>query len=539
MSVVIYGDGSKNNVTINNALLQNWTQEIVMDPSGTDVWFNRINFTVAGIIHYCTEPEKNQPVWMGTGSLDEIEASPQIIYANIIGILGTSRMILQVFNNDTASGPPILNVASARDYAVGTSIRSGTPIPGNFPPLRTSPFDGTDVDNGPKPKVFSISAIAGAKVLRVTMGFECCLPYSLNTAANLTSPEVLGNRWSVTEEMDDDYRVTRTISGHMRVSRFFSSTIYQESDIDTAEKQDWTTSPSYFDYRYLMIPSLEYGFKRSRVKVTNLPNSLEAEYTVIDRQIHYSAPWPATRFSATHRELTHDGMTLISHISVQVVGSLDVPKVMLGDVAMAIADARLNFIANKNYHILMRSYSDDIGESNAVSLEITIQRQGADGKDLRDVIGAVRAVIWTPFDAVIPQTIASLAPAMADRYFKDDDGKSHHDSTYSRLPATYGYSQPSGYAVQGKPESDSGGTMSPTVYNQAMAGQDRQPAVLAIMRCYQQTPFLDPTGKIPFAGQHRINQLYGNPIVPPATPANGQVNKTTLPPFMTPGAGGP
>jgi len=251
-------------------------------------------------------------------------------------------------------------------------------------------------------------------------------------------PVALSNRWSVEEGMDENCFTTRTIAGRMRLSTAVSAA---------------SVLP-----KYLVVPGLESGFRRSSVTFTVDKTGLECDYRIIDRQVHTAAPWPATKMNARHTQSTNDGLSMTSEVYVELEGSPAADKKALFARAMQVIDAKLNFAAIESEfktkyipeHI---SFTDHIGDVNRIE--------------------AVARFLETPAEDGIEKTFANLRKELGKPLVLPANDYGPYDPGISTPPAIYGYYPP---------------------FGESPAGSERRPSVQMLLQCYLQQPCVDKHG---------------------------------------------
>lgn len=342
-TTVIYND-----VELHNILTRSWDQEIVYDSSNTDVLFCRYKLQFSGIVHAQfvspTELPVHEPTWI---TLKNVEGDAQstadisALLATIKARLSEVRKPLQVYFGENLVLDCIpRNMLSASE----TSNRS-------------------DLDNGPKPKVVSITHVGGSKVFRITFSVECAMVQTHSGyAITSAQPEdkevewVLSNRWSVNETLDDKFFTTRTIRGKMRVS---------SPDIS-----------SFIGFKNIVVPSLEAGFRRDRIEYTVGENKLDIEYAVIDRQVYMSAPWPAVKMDAKYTESTDDGINCFAEVFVRLDGSPSSSVPLMLQRALQIVNSKIQYSTKSlqtSYRIEGCSITEHIGGENAVEVLMRVR----------------------------------------------------------------------------------------------------------------------------------------------------------------------
>jgi len=409
-----------NGITLFNTQTRLWDQEVRRDPSDTDVYYHLFRFRFETVLH--------RHALDGDGNQTDL-GSMVTNYKDLQSKLLKPRQTLVIYVSD--AGGNLQEIFRCRPCAGDINTYAGG--------LMLDPEH--DVDNGPKPVSFRILHVAGAQCMRSSYEITCAKVvcednYRTGSGDSISAmPLVLNNRWSADEAMDDNYFITRTIAGKLRLANPAAAT--------------GVTGKS------LVVPGLEIGFKRQALNFTTNTNGLECDYRVIDRQVHTAAPWPATKMSARHTEATNDGVNLSSAMQVELTGAPNSDKKMLIGRAIEIADARLNFLKNaKDFaetHVIEEiGVTDFVGPENRV--EMTIR------------------YLEVPHDKTNPigQLIGNLANAMGSRIenLETLPGQPEpYDPLRSWTPALYGYNP------------------------QSMA--DRSPATLLLLQCYLQQPCVD------------------------------------------------
>jgi hypothetical protein len=279
-------------------------------------------------------------------------------------------------------------------------------------------------------------------VFRVVFEIECALVESTAGSTGYL-PNVLNNRWSINETMDDRFFITRTISGKMRLRSL-------AVDLDAM--------------RTFIVPSLEDGFRRDRINYVVDPNGLNCTYEVVDKQIHTAAPWPAVRIEGTHSEHTSDSINTISTLHLRLEGHPGADKLALLTRGLQAVDARLfnnRGIDNLNKTSFVEDFTitDYIGDSNTIDINVSLRSTLTNvSPGDNEKLGNLSLATWgKPIDWV---------PMYGVPYFK----------TESQWP------WPGGYVSQG---------------GIGTAADDLRPAAMAVLFCYGQQPTVDA---------HRIRQ---------------------------------
>lgn len=420
MSTVVQYNG----IELHNVLTREWHQEIVYDNSKTDKLYNKFRITVEGICH--NQIPFSQQSWSSGQSVFALDGNNPAnlagMQALIVSTLGVSRKHFKMFVESSDIIPEIVLLEADGGAAVSIPI--------------------LDTDNGPKPSKIEIKEIVGNRIFKVVFTIEICL--SLCNIERYT-PFVLSNRWSVGETMDENFFTTRTIRGRMRLA--FSTF------------DNGSTVPAHA-VKSLAIPPLEDGFKRQSIDFVATENQLEAEYMIVDRQVHKASPWPATKMEVTHSTGTSDGLTARAECQVRLEGTPMTPSILLMIRAIQILELRLGITDLKqgtDYLVEDANFVNYIGEKPAV--------------EARMRIGTI-----TKFQNVTsansPVLLKNLILACGWGDFTDSAGK----MLLKPLP---------GYENFPYNEKES---PTPTVYGYDPMGAERSPVNLFILHCYQQTP---------------------------------------------------
>ena len=329
-----------NGVELHNVVTRKWEQEVVYDESGTDRLYDKFSLEFEGILH---------SQWASGSSLRQ---TPAYIEA------------------DSGPGGHTDNVKRYKDVRrrlsqPRRSLRvemNGKDILVAWPTGGLTPLDRRDVDNGPKPKNVAITHVASDKVFRVRFAIEVCLA-ECPTYAGGPPSWVLNNRWSVSEVMDEKFFITRTIRGKIRFGG--------------------PPEVTNTDFRALVVPTLEVGFRRASVEYEMSPTGLEANYQIVDRQVHTSAPFPAVRLSGTYSENTADGVNFISDVRVRLEGSPSSDKQLMLTRCLQITENRLGGELGEELQKTMilesASLIEHLGDSNTVESHFRVRRVIEDG----------------------------------------------------------------------------------------------------------------------------------------------------------------
>jgi hypothetical protein len=356
-------DVTYNYVRLHNVQTREWSQEIVLDPSGTDLIGHRFTLRFEGIIHIqgaLSVAAGAPPCTVTYGPAATAYASSPDLYHEIYNRLTTPRGTLEVTHNGKT-------VLSCEPSAAGNLTSANR-----------------DTNNGPHPVDLKLTHIASEQVYRVEWGVKCemvkCNPEvaGAGAAANL----VVSNRWALGEEMDANFFITRTIRGRMRLSAS-------------------NATPAHLK-KHLVVPGLEDGFRRDRIDFSVAENGLDCDYTVVDKQVKDACPYPGTRFQGSQTESTADGaMAFFTDIRLTMEGPPHVDKRMMITRLMYIVESRLRtWRPTDEWMILSGSVTEHLDQDrNAVEVAVRIQQFPDETKEHSRMANVVRATIGRPLSA--------------------------------------------------------------------------------------------------------------------------------------------
>ena len=296
-----------NEIVMRDVLTTMWDESVVYDFAGVDPLYTKITMTFTGLLHSSAIATRTTSPTPGISTGASIIAKDRLDRIRAQMMMPRGDLELKVGNEVMlkASGVAVSQPLNAN------SLKNR--------PSSSNQRQDMDVNNGPKPISFQIVNLWGSEVFRVTWTVEVCLQFFCEGE----SPDVLGNRWAVSESIDSQKYLTKNITGELRLSSYAS------------------VPPS--GYKYLVVPPLETGFRRESIDYAVSADLTTVRYSVVDKQIEFAAPFPAVSFNLTHNETTHDGITFLSHASSEVVGQ---PGAVLGDLvrrAIQLVENRLGF----------------------------------------------------------------------------------------------------------------------------------------------------------------------------------------------------
>jgi len=423
-----------NGVHLYNVVTREWSQEVRYDPSNTDAMYHVFRMRFEGLLHGDLNVDTT---WVTSGATGNMPGE----YMDVRSLILQTRGKLIIWVSDT----------DGQANEVFRCHPCGGDAAGAFAVDLTDP--NRDVDNGPRPKAFRILQVIGAKSLRVSFEIECAKLVCGSDVGLQKVPIALNNRWSVDEDMDENGFLTRTIAGQLRLSA--------------------AVATSGIDAKWLVVPGLECGFRRNAIQFSTDKTGLQSDYRVVDRQVHTSAPWPATKMQARHVQSTGDGLSMSSEVHVVLEGPPDADKRQMICRAMQVIDQKLNFSQielgyGKQYFPEKVMITDHIGEQNRVEASVRFREV-----PVPEVAGGAMArphEFYANLRDNMGRRMQTL-PAMPGEPSPYDPGK-------SRILALYGYTPPT---------------------NDRLGGE-RKPAVTLLLQCYLQQPCFDFHGIAQFTG---------------------------------------
>lgn len=337
-----------NGITIRYCHTRRFEQEIVPTEDGSDVLMHRFMVRVGGLVTGVSETSHFQ------GSTFTGEPA---------GSLSTMRRALSASRG-------------AFEMRMGVSANGdGTVI------LRADPYSSSkqitdtdyDVNNGPRVRHIEITQVAANHVFRVEIEFEICIRECSQTISG--SPGVLSNKWTVTDDIDENLWTTRVYQGVLR-------TVSGEIDANS--------------FRALVVPLLQPGLKRDHMNFEVSRDGLSLGYTIVDKEVNYQAPAPATNWYFKHTEETQTGAIMQSRISVMMEGPRTAARRDLIMLCVAFASIKLQQGRDNKIKSLFNflSLSEESGSSslNRVYLDLHAT-QTVDLKGIKNLPKGAEAVV--------------------------------------------------------------------------------------------------------------------------------------------------
>ena len=212
-TVIDWGDLRLWNVQTNSI-----NQEQVLDPTGTDIMYSRITINVTGHIREDAATAGIRSSWVDYGSSADTPPS----------VTAQASSLTSVANNWRSR---VTQKASFRMWIGCDDSGAGGTLHLFVSPYTTAEQGGVkashsgsygtewwDCNAGPKCMNFNIESNFSAHVMRVAMQFELCIPWCETSDS---STKILLNRWSVSDQIDENLFTTRTYNGTLKVANPF------------------------------------------------------------------------------------------------------------------------------------------------------------------------------------------------------------------------------------------------------------------------------------------------------------------------------
>lgn len=473
-----------NNVRIENCQTREFGQEIVYDPSGTDVLCVRYRLAVEGYIHV----QQSAAATHGIQAPGLPLAEPlSFHFDRVSALLGEARKPLAVYWEG-------YQVLLARPAESGSA----------------QPTVNTDVNNGPHPRGLDVVQVTPAAI-KVRWSVETSVSGCAGNGLARKAPQkIINNRWSVSETRDSDFYTTRRIAGTIR----FAEGLSPKHALADA-----------------VVPGLEKGFRRESFEYEVSPNGLEASYAIVDKQVHHAAPWPATQMDVTHNYSTNDALTWVDEVNVTLRGSPEADRRLLLQRMLQIIDQRVDALqkvqeSDKQYLLENVVITEHLGAENVVSAIVAVKQMNSGarihlGNILESKLG--KPLELPPLGGVVYDRTISRTPAI---HGYDPQGKERSPAFLFLLTCYY---------------------QDPCSPRKEIFGQSAQPAPAAQQKAETLVPYpvQVPSGTLPpgdqqqYAPQHtqamytfaRVRTRYVTDrlriVVPKAGQESGEATKDT------------
>lgn len=163
-----------------------------------------------------------------------------------------------------------------------------------------------------------------------------------------TWESVLSNKWRTADNINtEDWLCERTISGTIELSTRVGSINSHTGPDPDSEAVKAPLSPHYV--RFLTIPPLQNGFKRTGLSFSESEDNLKLDYEITDKEVYVQAPWPACSFEAsvsTSIKPLSGGMGSMPMVKVEcsMAGRKHVDKKLLLQAMIHVMNTKTNFL---------------------------------------------------------------------------------------------------------------------------------------------------------------------------------------------------
>lgn len=343
-TIVQYGD-----VTIFRCLTRRIEQRPVMDSTGTDLKCWRFLVQVTGYLHGWPTACQHQEI----AGEPRTEPNVPLVHQHVRWRL----MPRQRF---------VVALGCEADLSSGERLFDIQPLTAASPDeLAESGLSKVDVNDGPRCIQFDVVHVSADNIFKVDATFEIHLVQcDDNAEAASNTSGVLSHRWSCSDSLDVNLRVTRVYRG-------------------TLELATSQFSPHWF--RSLVIPPLQPGMRRDNMEFTATEDGRTLQYVIVDQEIAIAAPYPARRWSVEHTEHSLNDSPLQSHsqIVVTLEGDSNVDKGELILLALYVITAKLTGVRpgeaplpNRPFVIRDLTIVDFTGDTNTIRASASCERLG-------------------------------------------------------------------------------------------------------------------------------------------------------------------
>ncbi|MFO1040977.1 MAG: hypothetical protein U0941_04280 [Planctomycetaceae bacterium] len=343
-TIVQYGD-----VILYRCLTRQIEQRPVMDAGSTDLKCWRFIVQVTGYLHGWPSACQRQEI---VGEF-RTETNVPLVHQHVRWRLIPRQRF-------------VIALGCAADLSSGETLFDIQPVLAVTPEdLTESGLSGVDVNDGPRCIQFDVVHVSADNIFKVDATFEVHVVQCDDDAEAVSnSSGVLSHRWSCSDSLDVNLRVTRFYRG-------------------TLELATSQFSPHWF--RSLVIPPLQPGMRREKMDFTATEDGRTLQYTIIDLEVAVAAPYPARRWSVEHTEHSLNDSPLQSHsqIVVTLEGDSNVDKGELILLALYVISAKLagvkpgeSPIPNRPFVMRDLTIVDFTGDSNSIRASASCERLG-------------------------------------------------------------------------------------------------------------------------------------------------------------------
>jgi len=421
------------NVALYRVVTQSVDQQLVTDDSDTDMIYMKTTIKVNGFLHGHTD-------WLWQFQLPTANGGNAALAHGGVRFQLPPRQVFALYVGVPETIPDGMgNQVENTSYAGGTPWIVANPFPVNMSPPPVSDgqvainLQDIDVRNGPRCTSFVVTQVTANEVFAVEATFEICkVECQIDSSVPYNTYGVLSNRWSTFDVIDANNQTTRTYNG---------TVVFASANINAQL------------LRWIVAPPLQPLFRREHMDFKVTPDGLKLQYTITDREVATSAPWPARKMEISQTE--HCDSALVAHSSMEVnlEGDSRVNKKRLIEIAFYIISNKIFGCspsaidpATNTYIIEAIEFTDYTGSVNRITARAMVRRQS--NNMWNDVVGRF-ITLGTPLKATdLPPpndgTQGGLGGTFVGGIYSDRGGNSQYDPTLSwgaytgQIPAVQG-----------------------------------------------------------------------------------------------------
>lgn len=349
MTVLHYGESDDNDkwqpgqVRILNCLTRQFSQEVVKDPSGVDTEYVRTTLTVQGYLRvngarslHIGEPGPANP---HSPTSPPNRKGPAVTPSHFENITQQRHAIERILNSPRQPLKYGFTANTNGDFLETFGVQGRKPqiFFEAYPPTEETDITSEDVNNGPFCQSWRIIDIAGGELAKIEATFVAC---RVDCSSSNNSAGILSNRWSVRDTIDKDWYTTRTWTGRLACA---------------SNKLNPHTLRGY------CLPTLQPGLRRESMDFDVATDGKTLSYTIVDREVAFAAPPPATSWEVSHRIETSDSKMVHASIRVALKGHRNSNKKDLLAIGMElIYDKLIGRPGQQNQAIINHIAATDI-----------------------------------------------------------------------------------------------------------------------------------------------------------------------------------
>lgn len=433
-----------NGIAFNRVLTTSWDESVEYDSSGMNMVANKISITFEGDVLL------NAPVNQTCDTIGvDVQESDSLTFRQRLNM---------VLRNLSMSGGTLI----VYDDVLGQEILSA--FSSQTEDLTEIQKRNIDIAGGPKPRSVRVVQIVN-NYARVALTIEIskirCLAGETadvqELGADPTKGFVVSNRCWTDESIDENFYTTRTFSGKLRISSPDVSVHY---------------------YRNLYYPPLEDGFRRASVRFSESEDGLSLSYTVTDKQVRCSAPYPATAFSGSINYGVINGADMRLTMNLTMIGRPDCPKDALTARAIQAVTKKIQDYLDNGADGFQEKFnvSENLGDPPSVTVDVAYRLAATTSSS----IGSPNSV--EELAKLYASNIQEIGKPLEFEDFSDGQYVYAYIRTKSPKPNPYGYEV---YYVADNLDADAtegeGGEIQPT-------GMTRDSELLGFIKCLATVP---------------------------------------------------